>query len=52
VNVQIDDLLLLRPLHDAFAQWRTADFRKQRDNVDSHWKETSNIERPTSNTGL
>ena len=36
VNVQIDDLLRLRPLHDAFAQWRAADFREQRDDVDLH----------------
>jgi hypothetical protein len=36
VNVQFDDSVLLRPFHDAFAQRSAADFRKQRDNVDSH----------------
>jgi hypothetical protein len=36
VDVQIDDSVLLRPFHDAFAQGSAADFRKQRDNVDSH----------------
>ena len=33
--------------HDAFAQRSATDFRKQRDNVDSHWKE--NVERRTPN---
>ncbi len=47
VNVQFDDSVLLRPFHDAFAQRSAADFRKQRDNVDSHLSE--NIERSTSN---
>src|SRR5215475_11870555 len=47
VKVQIDDSLLLRPLHDAFAQRSATDFRKQRDNVDSHWE--GNVERRTPN---
>ena len=36
VNVQFDDSVLLRPFHHAFAQRGAADFRKQRDNVESH----------------
>jgi hypothetical protein len=53
MNMQIDNVVLLRPLHDAFAQRSAADFRKQRDNIDSHLtKETSNAERPTSNAKL
>src|SRR5438046_3503027 len=49
VNVQFDNSVLLRPFHDAFAQRSAADFRKQRDNVDSHLGKTSNAERQTSN---
>src|SRR5215469_11334883 len=44
MDVQIDDSVLLGPLHDALAQRSPADFRKQRDNVDSHRKKTSNVE--------
>jgi hypothetical protein len=36
MNVQIDDVVFLRTLHHAFAQRSAADFRKQRDNIDSH----------------
>src|SRR5262245_20068816 len=48
MNVQFDDPLLMRPLHNAFAQRSAADFRKQRDDVDSHCRKTSNAERRTS----
>ena len=52
MNVELHDSLFLRAFHDALAQWRAADFRKQRDDVDLHLKETSNAQRPTSNAEL
>ena len=36
MNVQVDDSVLLRAFHDAFAQRAATDFRKQRDDIDSH----------------
>src|SRR5262249_62034948 len=39
VNVQFDDPLLLRAFHHAFPQRHATDFRKQRDNVESHLEE-------------
>jgi hypothetical protein len=48
MNVQIDDAVFLRAFHDALAQRSATDFRKQRDNIDSHSGKTSNAERRTS----
>src|ERR1043166_1993335 len=47
MNVEFENSLFLRAFHDALAQWRVADFREQRDDVDLHRER--NIERPTSN---
>src|SRR6516165_3392066 len=35
-NVHLEDSLFLRAFHDALAQWRAANFRKQLDDVDLH----------------
>jgi hypothetical protein len=50
VNLNINNSLFLCAFHHALVQWRTADFRKQRDDVDPHSMKTSNIHRSTSNT--
>jgi hypothetical protein len=44
VDVKIDNVFSLCAFHHALVQWRTADFRKQRDNVDPHSKKTSNVQ--------
>src|SRR5690349_19150092 len=44
MDVKVDDSLFLCAFHDALAQWRAADFREQRDDVDLH--RGRNIERP------
>ena len=46
VNVNIRDSFFLRAFHDALAQWRTTDLRKQRDDIDLHWE---NVERSPLN---
>jgi hypothetical protein len=54
MNVELNNSLFLRAFHDALAQWRVADFREQRDDVDLHgsggspeppvtWREQSSL---------
>jgi hypothetical protein len=53
MNVNINNSIFLCAFHHALVQWRMADFRKQRDDVDPHSKkEMSNAGRLTSNAGL
>jgi hypothetical protein len=52
MNVKIDNSVLLRAFHNAFAKRGAANFREQRDDVDLHQlgkRRTPNTQRPTLN---
>jgi hypothetical protein len=51
MDVQLENSFLLRALQNALAQRRAADFRKERDDVDSHLRKKRpmpNAQRPIS----